>query len=82
MTRVHPGNRVQVWMTGGFAMAEERHSDDNEAKDAETRQDRDEQRPGFLGGRLAPVGARAFALAGFVALTMSHNESRSSISFR
>jgi hypothetical protein len=64
-------------------MADERHSDHDEAKDTQTPQDQDEQqRPGFLGGRLAPVGARALALAGFVALTVGTADSRTSISFR
>jgi len=60
-------------------MAEERHTED-EAKDAETVQEADEQRPGFLAGKLmTPVGARALALAGFAVLAIAAVDSRTSV---
>ena len=63
-------------------MGEERHTED-EATDAETEPRAGEQQPGFLGGRLmAPVGARALALAGFAVLAVATIDSRTSVSIR
>jgi hypothetical protein len=60
-------------------MADELPGDD-ELGDTETGQEPDADEPGFLRRQLTPVGARALALAGFVALALGPLDSRSSVS--
>ena len=56
-------------------MADEHRIEDESRAVPESETEREEQ-PGLLGGRLAPVGARALALAGLAVLILPAISSR------